>query len=223
VRIGCWNISGAFRLERVVIFLVDAGPGAVPLVRNEERHVGIDDLWAEFTESVRSIASRTIGTKPAGKDKRKVMAGLNRAGDQLLKIWLRRWRKTQREKRVIDDSDLPRWRALDAEQREIGVHIKHHVRRRVREQQNRELDKVRALKPKQMREHWRKLKAVGNIKISSRVYTRCHPSQWTARESSMSTRLACAECGTIPGQNSRNITPPIAGSTRSSMSKSKER
>jgi hypothetical protein len=37
--------------------------------RSHDELVGIEDQWAEFTECVRSIASRTIGTKQAHKNK----------------------------------------------------------------------------------------------------------------------------------------------------------
>jgi hypothetical protein len=186
--------------------------------RRNDEPVGIEDLWAEFTESVRSIASRTIGMKQSGKNKREVMAGLSRAGDQLLKLWLNRRRKILREQRAIGDFDLPRWRALNVEQREIGVHIKHHLRRRLHEHQNRELDKVRALKPKQMREHWRKLKEVGNIKPSVHaVPAIAVDSAGVEHNSATGVRGVWLDTWAKLAQHH------LAGSTQSSMPKSRER
>jgi hypothetical protein len=126
--------------------------------------IDIEDVWARFLTKLRSIAANTLGTK---KLKQRIIRGnrdVFRGGDKLLTQWKRQRWKIRRERTSVDPSDHRRLEQIDAEHRRLTVNINNHLRSGIREAENRQLQRISQLGHAQMREHWKQLKAVGNIK-----------------------------------------------------------
>ena len=133
-------------------------------LRERGEPLAVEDAWAEFTSCVDRIAKSTIGQQPerqaAQIGGRKVFCG----GDPALRVWKRQRRKLGQQLAALLPHEKAEFAQLRAVERLLSQRIKHHMRKVVREWENKEVRDLQKLRVRQKRAHWQALFKLGNVK-----------------------------------------------------------
>ena len=144
-------------------------------------HIGVERAWADVKHTLHAAAEATLGAQPKAPGVRP--AGRREAA--LSSPQLRHWKGERRKvlqkiylltalkhRTVVegDGSDVEAAQQATATlaeltrvRRQLDGHVKHFVRRRLRERQLKDLREVQRLRVTEKKEHWRLLKQVGRL------------------------------------------------------------